>query len=330
MIHWGMGNRMGLVRWRRWVIGAVAAALVLLIAGDRPIAQTYSSGQNASPAFEGWERNDDGTFDFVFGYMNRNWDEELNVPVGPDNAIEPGGPDRGQPTRFLPRRNRFVFRVTVPKDWGDKELIWTLTTKGKTERAYATLRQDYFMDDVVIASETGALGAGTSNPEVRANKPPVIKIDGEKKRTVKVGERLALAAWVSDDGVPKPRRTSAAATARALALLANASPNAPRNPAYNPPSRLTVNKRTGLHMMWFVYRGAGNARFEPMQIKPWEDTRTGANSPWAPLWTAPPVPKDGKYTATVTFDAPGTYLLRARADDGALLGHDELTVVVTQ
>jgi hypothetical protein len=130
--------------------------------------------------------------------------------------------------------------------------------------------------------------------------------------------------------VPKPRRTSAAATARALALLANASPNAPRNPAYNPPSRLTVNKRTGLHMMWFVYRGEGHARFEPAQIKPWEDTRTGANSPWAPLWTAPPAPKDGKYTATVTFDTPGTYLLRARADDGALLADDELTVVVTQ
>jgi hypothetical protein len=314
----------------RWGIGSATVALALLLSGGAPDAQTYSSGQNASPAFEGWERNADGTFAFVFGYMNRNWEEELNVPIGPDNAVEPGGPDRGQPTRFLPRRNRFAFRVTVPKDWGDKELIWTLTTKGKTEKAYAILRQDYFMDDVVIASETGALGAGTSSPEVRANKPPVIKIDGGKKRTVKAGEPLALSAWVTDDGVPKPRRTSAAATARALALLANASPNAPRNPAYSPPSRLTVNKRTGLHMMWFVYRGEGRVRFEPMQIKPWEDTRTGANSPWAPLWTAPRVPKDGKYTATVTFDTPGIYVLRARADDGALLGEDELAVVVTQ
>ena len=334
MKHWTerlqMFARRAIAFIGHWRIAALAACAVVL-AVSVPHAQTYSSGQNASPAFEGWERNDDGTFDFVFGYMNRNWEEELNVPVGPDNAIEPGGPDRGQPTRFLPRRNRFVFRVTVPRDWGDKELVWTLTTKGKTEKAYASLRQDYFMDDMVIASETGALGAGSSSPEVRANKPPVIKIDGDKKRTVKVGEPLALAAWVSDDGIPKPRTaTSAAATARALALLANASPNAPRNPAYNPPSRLTVNKRTGLHMMWFVYRGEGAARFEPMQIKPWEDTRTGANSPWAPLWTAPPVPKDGKYSATVTFDKPGTYVLRARADDGALLGDDELTVVVTQ
>jgi hypothetical protein len=311
---------------RQWPL---VAALGVLVAGAMPDAQTYSRGQNASPAFEGWERNDDGSFNFVFGYMNRNWDEELNVAVGPENSIEPGGPDRGQPTRLLPRRNRFVFRVRVPKDWGDKELVWTLTTKGKTEKAYASLRQDYFIDDVVMASETGSLGAGTSSPEVRANKRPVIKVDGEKKVWAKVGEPVAIAAWVTDDGIPKARTASAAATARALAALANASPNAPRNPAYIPPSRLTVNKRNGLYMAWFVYRGEGNARFEPMQAKVWEDTRTGANSPWAPSWTPPAAPKDGKHTATVTFDAPGTYVLRARADDGALVADDELTVVVT-
>jgi hypothetical protein len=313
----------------RWRIAAGAACAIAL-ATSAPHAQTYSRGQNASPAFEGWERNDDGSFNFVFGYMNRNWEEELFVPVGPDNAIEPGGPDQGQPTRFLPRRNRFVFRVRVPRDWGEKELIWTLTTKGKTEKAYATLRQDYFIDDVVMASETGALGAGSSSPEVRANKRPSIEIEGDKSRTVKVGDPLALTAWVTDDGIPKPRTSSSAAAARALAARANASPNAPRDPAYNPPSRITVNKRTGLHMMWFVYRGEGKARFEPMQIKPWEDTRTGANSPWAPLWTPPALPKDGKHTATVTFDTPGTYVLRARADDGALLDDADLTVIVTK
>ena len=110
-----------------------------LLAASLSDAQTYSRGQNASPAFEGWELNADGSFNFLFGYMNRNWEEEINVPIGPDNNIEPGGPDQGQPTRFLPRRNRFVFRVRVPKDWGEKELVWTLTTKGKTEKAYATL-----------------------------------------------------------------------------------------------------------------------------------------------------------------------------------------------
>src|SRR5262245_59029180 len=82
----------------------LAAAVVLF--APRPAAQSYSSGQPVWPAFEGWERNEDGTFSMIFGYMNDNWAEELNVPVGPDNNIQPGGPDQGQPTHFYPRRNR--------------------------------------------------------------------------------------------------------------------------------------------------------------------------------------------------------------------------------
>ena len=127
--------------------------------------------------------------------MNHNWEEEIDVPIGPDNNISARRPDQGQPTHFLPRRNRFMFRVRVPKDFGDKELVWTLTTQGKTEKAYASLRTDYLIDNVVIASETGALGAGSSSPEMRANKPPVVKIEGAKTRTAKVGQPLTLVAW---------------------------------------------------------------------------------------------------------------------------------------
>ena len=186
---------------------AAAIGLVVLVSLDWIAAQslTYNSGQTASPAYEGWEENPDGSFNFLFGYMNRNWQEELDVPIGPENNIEPGGPDFGQPTHFLPRRNRFVFKVHVPKDWGEKEMIWTLTTRGKTEKAFATLRLDSKVDDVVKASETGALGAGTSSPEVRANKPPTVKLDGARQRTVKVGQPLLLVAWITDDGIPKRR-----------------------------------------------------------------------------------------------------------------------------
>jgi hypothetical protein len=90
-----------------------------------------------------------------------------------------------------------------------------------------------------------------------------------------------------------------------------------------------VNKNIGLHLAWLVYRGAGTVEFDPPQIKTWEDTRSGANSPWAPIWVPPPVPADGRYTTQVTFKAPGTYTLRARADDGALTGDAHLTVTVT-
>ena len=110
------------------------------------------------------------------------WEEEVNVAVGPENGFSPGAPDQGQPTRFLPRRNRFVFKVRVPADWGKKELIWTLTTKGKTERAYGTLREDSLVDNLVQASEQGAIGAGISSPEIRANQPPTLSMDGGDRR----------------------------------------------------------------------------------------------------------------------------------------------------
>jgi hypothetical protein len=313
---------------------AAAIGLVALVSLDRIAAQslTYNSGQTASPAFEGWEENPDGSFNFLFGYMNRNWQEELDVPIGPENNIEPGGPDSGQPTHFLPRRNRFVFKVHVPKDWGQKEVIWTLTTRGKTEKAYATLRLDSKVDDVVKASETGALGAGTSSPEVRANTPPVVTVDGERQRNVKVGQPLSLVARVTDDGVPKRRGRGdvVGSNTRTRGSEEFAKLFGTRNPAMIPPSRATVGKVVGLHLSWFVYRGAGSVKFDPPQIEPWEDTRAGANSPWAPLWTAPELPVDGKWTATAIFDEPGTYVLCARADDGALTSDNQVTVTVTR
>jgi hypothetical protein len=135
--------------------------------------------------------------------MNRNWEEEIDVPVGPANGFSPGNPDLGQPTHFLPRRNRFIFRVKVPAGFTEKDaLVWTLTTNGKTEKAWATTSVDYKLDDVVKASETGALGAGSSSPEIRANKPPIVKVVGEKTLRAKVGEPLTLTSVVTDDGIP--------------------------------------------------------------------------------------------------------------------------------
>ena len=277
-------------------------------------AQSYSSGQPVWPAFEGWEKNDDGSFSFVFGYMNDNWEEEPFVPIGPDNNIQPGPQDQGQPTRFQPRRNRFMFRVRVPKDFGEKEMVWTLATQGKAQKAYASLRIDSLIENIDIMSETGALGAGSSNPELRADKPPVVKIDGAKTRSAKVGQPLSLVAVVTDDGVPKVRPPQ--------------PPGRGGNPALRPPYRPTVAKNVGLHLSWYVYRGGGNVTFDPAPIKAWEDTRTGANSPWAPYWTPPALPADGKHTTQVTFDEPGTYVLCARADDGALTADDMVTVTV--
>jgi hypothetical protein len=324
----------------RALLGAAVLVVAPAIAGAQSLA--YSRGQNVAPAYEGWEEDADGTKYFLFGYMNRNWDEELDIPVGPDNGFSPGAIDQGQPTHLLPRRNRFVFRVKVPPNFSAQdELVWTLTTHGVTEKAYASLREDYKVDGVVRASETGALGAGSSSPEVRANKPPVVKIDGPKVITVKAGVPVDLVAVVTDDGIPKRPELGLFGGAGSAVGRSTSTPDPAqsaqlaqrlRNLVLGPPARVTVGKNVGLHLSWFHYRGPSEApvTFTPSQIKTWEDTRAGTNSPWAPIWLPPPMPADGRIAAKATFAQPGTYILRALADDGALTASEDVTITVTK
>jgi hypothetical protein len=288
-------------------LAAVLAVTTLLSSSAQ---ESFSTGQNIAPAYEGWERNDDGSFNLVFGYFNRNWEEEIDVPVGPANAFEPGGADRGQPTHFLPRRNRFVFRIRVPADFGARELVWTLTTNGKTERAYATLKNDYFIDDTVIMANNGAAGMGGADPRLKGNKPPSLKIDGAATRTAKVGDTITLVATAVDDGIPRVR------------------PMPPLNPGIA--SRFTVDSATGLRLSWFVYRGNGKIVFDPVQTKVWEDTRDRANSPWSYGWRTPPVPPEGKWVVRATFTEPGSYVLRCQAHDGGLATTEDVIFTITR
>jgi len=287
---------------------------------------TFSKGQSVAPAYEGWMRNDDGSYRLVFGYMNRNWEETPIVAVGANNGFSPGPADRGQPSYFLPRRNRFVFTVDVPANFGDQELVWTLNVAGEELKAYGSLLPEYFLDNVVIMSETGTLGAGTSSPELRAHTAPTVRLESPREITTRVGETVRLIAHVEDDGLPR-RDTGRLPvtdegdldTARAFAAI---------------PGRITVNKATGLHMTWFVYRAPEGVRaneiaeFNPPQISPWEDTRPYSNSPWASFWVPPMPPADGLWMADVTFKQPGTYMLKGRADDGGLFTDETVTVTV--
>src|SRR5690606_18867793 len=281
----------------RILIVLFSCLLLLALTIETVWSESFRKGQYIEPAYEGWQQNEDGTFSFLFGYQNENWEEELDIPVGENNFFSPGLEDRGQPTHFLPRRNRFTFKVQVPADWGDKELAWTVTVNGVTKVAYATLASDYVVDNVVIASEPGSLGAGTSSPESRADLPPTVTVQGDRvgdqlTRDVRVGQVLNLQALVEEDALPKPRAASTNSRNR---------PSATQLGRFlTPPSRVTVGKTNGLFLSWNVYRGEGAVQFDPPQVKPWEDTRTSANSPWGPLWVPPPVPADGMYSVDVT------------------------------
>ena len=304
------------VRTARLLLAVGVALLTSAVAGAQT-RFTFSRGQSISPAYEGWWQNEDGTHTLFFGYMNSNWEEQFDVPIGPLNNIEPGGPDRGQPTHFFPRRNMFLFTVEMPADFGDQELIWTLTTHGETRRVYASLRSDYLLDRQTIATEVGGNFGGIRD-EFRINEPPALRLAVDQPYRVRVGEPLTLIAYAEDDGIPRGRNRRR-----------DPQPGEP-HPAYNPPRQIVPGNPNGLRLSWIVYRGdASQAAFEPEQLKTWQDTRVYSNSPWSPPYILPDVPEGGRFETQVTFDTPGEYTLRAVAGDGALFTYENLVVTVS-
>jgi hypothetical protein len=325
-------------------VGIAGAVLLFQLIGSQAASAqmrfTYTKGQSISPSYEGWMPNEDGSFTLYFGYMNSNWQEEFDIPVGPDNKFEPGNPDQGQPTHFYPRRNPFLFTFRVPKDFGDKELTWSITTHGKTEKAYASLKSDYLIDKQVISTEIGG-DFGSLRDELRYNIPPELEVKGDTRRTVKVGEPLMLVALAGDpdniparrDGKPQPRHPGQPAEAPPLEAKKPAPARAAATGAaalYRPPSAVVATSGPGLRFSWTVYRGkASTVTFSPEQMKTYTDSRAYANSPWSPPYIIPDSPPEGKWETQITFHEPGTYVLRGIASDGSLFTYENVTVTVT-
>jgi hypothetical protein len=246
----------------------------------------FNSGQSVVPYFEGWIRNPDGTFDLVFGYFNRNWQQELVIPPGPDNSVELG---EGQPTYFLPRRQRYVFRVRVPKDFGKKEVVWTITANGRTERGYGSLLPQQEITERVVLTN-GGFDPGLTDP----NKPPSVSIPPVQSAVA--GSPVTLVASVTDDGLPKPRPTRApapSASSSAFGGQVNSTTATPR------PAGLTVT--------WIEYGGPGKVTFDT---------------------TGPVAVTDGQAVTTARFATPGTYQLVAAASDRAMTTRTMVTVTV--
>jgi len=312
-------------------VGVLAVAIVTVVMQSSNAAQnvrgedsnlTYDSGQSVLPMYHGWFKNADGSFDLHFGYLNRNWRERLNIPIGPDNNISgaPNGPDGGQPTHFLPRVNRWQFKVRVPADFGDKELVWTLTSHGETYRTYATLKPGYVQD------ENGLQREFYGDPP-KGNKWPEVRLEGSAQRTATVGQPVTLVAVVVDDGLPEPRQ----------AVRQNQNTRVPGVPVV-PPGLETVGAvggtttrqpARGLRFAWYPYRGAADVVFTPPQLETWEDQRTGRNNPSSPGWKTPPTPPGGRYEVQATFRNAGTFVLRGLAHDGVAWGSQDVTFVVT-
>ncbi len=155
----------------------------------------HDSGQSVTGAFEGWFPNPDGTLSILFGYLNRNAKQELDIPVGPANRIEPGGPDQGQPTHFLSGRNWGVFTVTVPKDFGSGKLVWTITANGATTQVPASLAPLWELAPFKDASGNTPpwIGFEKSGPFVNGPRGHSTSLAGT------AGTPMPLTLWVADD-----------------------------------------------------------------------------------------------------------------------------------
>ena len=199
------------------VLPVVLAAWALPGSAQLPLAPVSASGRTVTPAYEGWYENPDGTYSISFGYYNRNSEEVLEIPIGPDNFIEPGEPNQGQPTHFQPRRHWGVFTVRVPADFGDEKVVWTLKIRGQTFTIPGHLKREWKIDAL-----EGEAGSG--------NTPPLLRFDmgGSEGAgpaggtaaplTTSIGLPLTLTVWASDDGRGSGSVASAGRTSRPVTL----------------------------------------------------------------------------------------------------------------
>jgi hypothetical protein len=264
------------------VVVAGLAGGVLLSGQQQPLPSepARSFGASITGSFEGWFDNDDGTHSFLVGYLNRNRSTAMDVPIGPNNRIEPGGPDMGQPTHFLPGRQVGTFIVTVPKEFTPQQrLTWTITINGQTNTIPFRMHTDYNVSPFKIQH---SVSVGNTPPIIRfeergqAVQGPIATLSKPAlTRTTPVSAPLSLPLWAEDDA-----KYSSGTGA----------------PLRNPPPPVTLH--------WSLYRGTGKVTFD--KDKPEMEKLQGGNVG---------EPFRGKSTTTAKFSEPGEYVLHVTAND---------------
>jgi hypothetical protein len=254
--------------------GAIAGG-ALLLAQQVPEPRKQF-GASVTAAFEGWFNNEGGSRNFLVGYFNRNTQQELDIPIGPDNRIEPGGPDLGQPTHFLPGRQWGMFVVPVPKDFAPQDkFTWTLFVNGQVTSIPLRLNSDYVIspfNEIAVNNTPPVIRFEQNGPAIQG---PIATLANAPTRTASATAPLDLTLWVADD----MKYTSGT----------NAPLTTPR-----PPVTLT----------WSKYRGPGAVTFD--KAKPVVE-KLPVQSDNAAF--------SGKATTNVKFSEPGDYVLHVTVND---------------
>jgi hypothetical protein len=269
---------------RLWVatLTAALAGSVLLSGQQQPLPSEPVRGFGASitGSFEGWFRNQDGSISFLVGYLNRNRAQEVEVPVGPNNRLEPGGPDLGQPTHFLPGRRVGMFIVTVAKDFTAKQsIIWTITVNGVSNSIPLRTNVDYNVSPFTI-----------SHSKTLGNTPPLLRFE-ETGPTIR--GPIAM--------VTRPVLTRTTSVSTPLPLTVWAEDDARYSSGSNAPMR---NPPPPVELSWSKYRGPGRVTFD--KAKPEMEKLAGGNIN---------EPFRGKGVTAAKFSEPGEYVLHLIAND---------------
>ena len=150
------------MRSSTWMV-IPALALTLLLVGpvhaQSPLGYVTARGSTVTPAYEGWYENADGTVTASWGFYNRNSEEVLEIPHGPENFIEPAEFDGVQPTHFTPSRQWGAFGIVVPADYDGPPITWTLVIRGKTFTIPANLTADWKIAGVLNATALKMIAA---------------------------------------------------------------------------------------------------------------------------------------------------------------------------
>lgn len=206
-----------MIKFKRIVIQTLAVGLIGVITAplyaqlpahlrDYPLASRKTSGDLIAPFFDGWIRNEDRSVTMVFGFMNRNTKEIVDIPLGPNNYLEPAQFDGAQATHFPVYdrpgfrgiRERGAFAVTVPADMAGTEVVWTLKHAG---HSYSIPGRD---KSTAYQMGNEPLALGSLNPAIRFDMDGTESTDREgiyaSKITTVVGKPLNLSAYVQDRG----------------------------------------------------------------------------------------------------------------------------------
>ena len=273
----------------------------------------YDTGQTIQPIFQGWSRNEDGTIDMHFGYLNRNYSAELHIPIGADNVIDMAGLDniQNQPTYFHTRNNRDIFTVTVPANFGNREIVWRLTTEGQTLEAFGWLQAEWEISGLV--NELDPSEMRFDGGPVSANQPPELSV--ASATSVRLPAKLTLTATVTDDGLPEPTPEQEITpnewdTTPLLSRPEGAMPIPTNVPHLQTNLRGSLLKprapQDKLTVSYIVWRGPANITTEPMFSEV----------------------ANGSAATEITFTEPGEYQLQVRAFDGGASTYEFVTVIV--